>query len=350
MKKTGFIALIISLMCCLPAQAQFGNLINKGKNVVNKAKEVKDKVDEEIKKANGDVDFYYLDAHKGFYRAKGRKIVFDDLHKDGKRKGKNAVYTIEKNGDIIFDDGRKVGEVLDGGIVNCHGTAPYLTLAANGDVVMAGEVVGRVENNGDVTLEGNLLGRAPGIDKQVAACIYFALLFDKQGIDNVRAKVKEERLRAEQERKQAEAKRQAASANQPKTSQTANKQSTPQKVREWTIEKGGKRGYVDANGVVYNWAHTKIGQLPNGNGDIKDGTGNNIGRINMGDIYNRSGNKVATVTSGGSISVPGSNATVAAVHAAGRIDWSKDSKTIGYCDVRPFEWAVAIIFCDFFNF
>ena len=70
----------------------------------------------------------------------------------------------------------------------------------------------------------------------------------------------------------------------------------------------------------------------------------------MGDIYDRSGNKVATVSSGGSISVPGSNATVAEVRGSGRIDMTKDSKTLGYCDVRPYEWAVAIIFCDIFRF
>ena len=70
----------------------------------------------------------------------------------------------------------------------------------------------------------------------------------------------------------------------------------------------------------------------------------------MGDIYDRSGNKVATVSSGGSISVPGSNATVAEVRGSGRIDMTQDSKTLGYCDVRPYEWAVAIIFCDIFNF
>jgi len=365
MKKTGFIALIVSLMCCLPAQAQLGGLINKGKKAINKAKEVKEKVDEEIKKANGDVDFYYLDAHKGFYRAKNRKIVFDDLHKDGDRKGKNAVYTIEKNGDVIFDDGRKVGEVLDGGIVNCHGTVSYLTLAANGDVVMADEVVGHIDDAGNVTLEGSSIGKAPGIDKQVAAYIYFGILFDKQGIDKVRAKVKEERLRAEQERKQAEearlkaakeaeAKRQAAVANQPKTTQNTNKQksgkqATPKKVQEWTIEKNGSRGFVDANGVVYDSSHKKIGQLPNGSGDIKDGWGSTIGRISSGDIY-KNGTKVATVSSGGSISVPGSNATVAEVRGSGRIDMTADSKTLGYCDVRPYEWAVAIIFCDFFNF
>ena len=364
MKKTGFIALIVSLLCCLPAQAQLGGLINKGKNAVNKAKEVKEKVDEEIKKSNGDVDFYYMDNHRGFYRSKNRKIVFDDLHKDGKRSGKNVIYTIEKNGDVMFDDGRKVGEVLNGGVVNCHATAPYLTLVANGDVVMDGETIGHIDDTGNVTLEGMSIGKAPGIDKQVAAYIYFGILFDKQGIATSREKIKEEKLRVEQERKQAEearllaakeaeAKRQAAAANQPKTTQAsgtkASNKSTSSKVKEWTIEKGGKKGYVDANGVVYDWAHKKIGQLPKGSGDIKDGSGSTIGRISGGDIY-KSGNKVASVTSGGSISVPGSNATVAEVRGSGRIDMTKDSKTLGYCDVRPYEWAVAIIFCDFFRF
>lgn len=365
MKKTGFIALIAAtLLCCLPAQAQFGGIINKGKQVAQKAKDVKEKVDDEIKKSNGDVDFYYMDAHRGFYRSKNRKIVFDDLHKDGDRTGKNVIYTIEKNGDVKFDDGRKVGEVLAGGVVNCHATAPYFTLIDNGDVMMDGEAIGHIDDAGNVTLEGVPIGKAPGIDKQVAAYIYFGILFDKQGIDTVRAKVQEEMLRAEQERKQAEearlkavqeaeAKAKAAGTTQAKTAQTSGKKDNnnakSQKVKEWTIEKNGQRGYVDANGVVYNWSHKKIGQLPKGSGDIKNGSGSTIGRISGGDIY-KSGNKVASVTSGGSISVPGSNATVAAVHAGGRIDMAKDSKTLGYCDVRPYEWAVAIIFCDFFKF
>ena len=158
MKKIGLIALIIAVLCCLPAHAQLGNLINKGKKAVEKAKDVKEKVDEEVKKVNGDVDFYYMDAHKGFYRSRTHKIFFDDLHKEGERAGKNVIYTIEKNGDVKFDDGRKVGEVLDGGVVNCHSTAPYLTLTANGDVVMADEVIGHIDNDGNVTLEGMTIG------------------------------------------------------------------------------------------------------------------------------------------------------------------------------------------------
>ena len=372
MKRTGFIVLIVAILCCLPAQAQLGGLINKGKNALNKAKEVKEKVDEGIKKVNGDVDFYYMNAYKGFYRSKNGKIVLEDRHKEGKQSGKNICYTIEKNGEVKYDDGSKVGTLFDGGVISCHNSSTQLTVTANGDVMMDGEAIGYIDNAGGVSLLGKAIGRAPGIDKQVAAYIFFGILNDKQDIVTAIAKDKEEKLRAEEARRLAEEARlkaaeeakarQAAAAQQANSNKTSSQQAStkqassnntakPKKVQEWTIEKGGSRcGYVDANGVVYNWAHNKIGQLPKGSGDIKDGSGSTIGRISKGDIYDRSGNKVATVSSGGSISVPGSNATVAEVHGGGRIDRNSDSKTLGYCDVRPYEWAVAIIFCDIFRF
>ena len=366
--------MIAMLLCCLPAEAQLGNLINKGKQAVKKAKEVKEKVDDGIKKVNGDIDFYYMDACKGFYRSKNGKIVLEDRHKEGKLSGKNITYTIEKSGDITTDEGRKAGQLLDGGAVNCQGCTPYLTVTASGDVVMDGEAIGNIDNAGKVTWEGKVIGKAPGIDKQVAAYIYFGILNDKQAITARRAQIKEEQLRAEQERKQAEearlkaaqeqeAKRKAMAANQAKNAQSSGKKAntnsnkatgtkkatTAPKVQEWRIEKGSNRGFVDANGVVYDSSHKKIGKLPNGSGDIVDASGRTIGRISMGDIYDSSG-KVCTVSSGGSIAVPGSNATVAEVHAGGRIDMNQGGKTLGYCDVRPYEWAVAIIFCDIFKF
>lgn len=366
--------MIAMLLCCLPAEAQLGNLINKGKQAVKKAKEVKEKVDDGIKKVNGDIDFYYMDACKGFYRSKNGKIVLEDRHKEGKLSGKNITYTIEKSGDITTDEGRKAGQLLDGGAVNCQGCTPYLTVTASGDVVMDGEAIGNIDNAGKVTWEGKVIGKAPGIDKQVAAYIYFGILNDKQAITARRAQIKEEQLRAEQERKQAEetrlkaaqeqeAKRKAMAANQAKNAQSSGKKAntnsnkatgtkkatTAPKVQEWRIEKGSNRGFVDANGVVYDSSHKKIGKLPNGSGDIVDASGRTIGRISMGDIYDSSG-KVCTVSSGGSIAVPGSNATVAEVHAGGRIDMNQGGKTLGYCDVRPYEWAAAIIFCDIFKF
>ena len=42
MKRTGFVLLMMALLCCMPAQAQLGGLINKGKKAVDKAKEAKD--------------------------------------------------------------------------------------------------------------------------------------------------------------------------------------------------------------------------------------------------------------------------------------------------------------------
>ena len=80
MKKTGIIVLIFSLLFCLPAEAQFGDLINRGKKAVKKAKE---KVENIVKKANGDIDFYYLGEYKGFYRNKQHMIVLDLVSQKG---------------------------------------------------------------------------------------------------------------------------------------------------------------------------------------------------------------------------------------------------------------------------
>ena len=362
MKRTKlFIALVASLMCCLPAQAQLGNLINKGVNAAQKAKQVKKSIDDVTKKVNGDIDFYFGDNHKGFYRSKNGKIVLDDRHADGEHKGKNIIYTIEKNGDVVYDDGQKVGELQGGGIINCRNCSPYVTLAASGDVLMDGEVIGHIDDNGNVTWEGKSIGRAKGLDKQVAAYIFFGIINNKENLVEKRQAIKAraEQARIEAQNRQQQAANAAAKSNAAKSSNATkgsntkssnSKKAASKKVQEWSIEKNGGRGYVDANGVVYDWAHKKIGQLPNGSGDIKDGSGNTIGRISMDDIYDRNGNKVATVSSGGTISVPGSNAAVAEVKGGGRIDMTKDSKTLGYCDVRPYEWAVAIIFCDFFKF
>lgn len=340
MKRTGFIVMIISLMCCLPAQAQLGDLISKGAAAVYKAKQAKQAVDDISKKANGDIDFYCNDKHMGFYRSKTGKIVFDERHEKGALKGKNIIYTINKNGDVIYDEGEKIAELLRGGVVNCQDCSPYLTLVANGDVMMDGEVIGHIDKNGNVTLDDMTIGRAKGLDRQIAAYIFFGVFNDKELIAQRRQRNKE---RAEEAKKQA--------AENHNNQSSGNKNTTSQTVREWKIEKNGKTGYVDANGVVYDWRHNKLGQLPKGgSGSINDLYGQSIGRINMGDIYDRSGKKLATVSSGGSISLPGSNATVAEVRGGGRIDWTKDSKTIGYCDVRPYEWAVVLVFCDFFKF
>ena len=181
--------LIVAMLCCLPAQAQLGGLINKGKNALNKAKEVKEKVDEGIKKVNGDVDFYFMDAYKGFYRSKNNKIVLEDRHIEGKLSGKNIVYTIEKNGDVKYDDGTKVGSVHDGGVINCHNSSTQLTLAANGDVMMDGETIGQIDYAGNVSFLGKTIGKAPGIDRQIAAYIFFGILNDKQGITTDRKSV-----------------------------------------------------------------------------------------------------------------------------------------------------------------
>ena len=198
MKKTGFIVLMVSLLCSLPAEAQFGGLINKGKNAVKKAKE---KVEHTIKKANGDIDFSFEGNHQGFYSTKKHMIVRDALHEDGEFKGMNQTVTIEENGDLIYTDGSKIGALLSDGVINCRKLSPYCTLAANGDVVMDDEVIGHIDNNGNVTMDGSLLGNVKGIDKQVAAYIYFGMLQNKELIAKNRQSIKEEQKQAEEKRK-----------------------------------------------------------------------------------------------------------------------------------------------------
>ena len=328
MKKTGLIVMMLTLLCCLPAQAQFGGIIKK-------AKETKEKVEKKVKQAKGDHDFYYRDEHRGSYNSKKHLITLDELYTDGELAGQNITYTITDNGEVIRNDGKKVAELLNNGAVNCRGCTPYLTVGLDGDVVMDDEVIAHVDNtSGLVTMERFRIANVKGIDRQIAAFMTFGIMNTKEQVVDLLAYCKKERKRVDEERRQAAAQREAE-----------------RKSQEWTIEKNGNRGYVDGTGAVYNWAHKKIGQLPEGgSGDIKDASGFTIGRINMGDIYDRNGNKLATVSSGGTIYAPGSINPVADVKGGGRIDMTKDSKTLGYCDARPYEWAVAIIYCDFFKF
>lgn len=331
MKKTGLIILTLTLLCCLPAQAQLNGIIKK-------AKQTKEKVENKVKKAKGETDFYFLNQHRGHYNSKKHLITLNDRYNDGELAGKNITYSIMSNGEVIRNDGKTVAKLLNNGEVNCRDCAPYLVIGINGDVVMDGKTIAHIDNiSGNVTMEGFMIATVKGIDRQIAAFIVFGIMNNKDRIADLTAQCKEDRKRADEERKQAAAKREAEKAKQ--------------KAREWTIEKNGNRGFVDGAGTVYNWAHTKIGQLPEGgSGDIKDASGFTIGRINMGDIYDRNGNKLATVSAGGTIYAPGSNNPVADVKGGGRIDMTKDSRTLGYCDVRPYEWAVAIIYCDFFKF
>ena len=327
------------------AQAQFGNLIGG-------IKKVKETVDDVNKKRNGDIEFTKGGNVMGFFRTRTGEFIFDKTHPDGERKGKKVIFKVQKNGDVMYDDGRKVGEVLSDGTVNFHGEQGYLKVLGDGSVMMDGEKVAMINDNGQVYIYDVLIGTAKGLDKQYAALLYLGIYHNKESLAKTKlelAEVKKQR-EAEAKRQQEQAAQRRAQAAKNPTKSSGNQNNTQSKVREYSIEKGSARGYVDANGVVYNWAHTKVGQLPKGNGDITDGTGHRIGSVWSGDIKDSSGNLLCSVSSGGSIAVKGSNATVAEVKANGRIDMSKDSKTLGYCNCNNHVWTAAIIFCNLFKF
>ena len=328
------------------AQAQFGNLIGG----IKKAKEA---VDDANKKRNGDIEFSRGGTVMGFFRTRTGEFIFDKTHPDGERKGKKVIFKVEKNGDVVYGDGRTVGQVLSDGTVNFHGEQGYLHVQKDGSVMMDGEKVAFINDNGQVFIYDVLIGTAKGLDKKYAALLYLGIYHNKESLAKSKVELAEVKRKQEAEAKrqqeQAALRRQQAAQNAGKSS--GNSGNTQSKVREYTIEKGSARGYVDENGVVYNWAHKKLGQLPKGSsGDITDDVGHRIGSVWSGDIKDSSGNLLCHVTSGGSISVKGSTATVAEVKGNGRIDMSKDSKTLGYCNCNNHVWTAAIIFCNLFRF
>lgn len=327
-------------------KAQFGSLMGG-------IKKVKETVDDVNKKRNGDIEFSRGGTVQGFFRTRTGEFIFDKTHPDGERKGKKVIFKVEKNGDVMYDDGRKVGEVQNDGTVNFHGEQGYLHVQNDGSVMMDGEKVAFINDNGQVFIYDVLIGTAKGLDKKYAALLYLGIYHDKASLAKTKTELAEVKRKQEAEvkRQQEQAAQRRAQAAQNAGKSSGNSGSTQSKVREYSIEKGSARGYVDENGVVYNWAHKKLGQLPKGSsGDITDDTGHRIGSVWSGDIKDSSGNLLCHVTSGGSISVKGSNATVAEVKANGRIDMSKDSKTLGYCNCNNYVWTAAIIFCNLFRF
>jgi len=336
--------LLVMMLTATTAQAQFSNLIGG----LKKAKET---VDEVNKKRNGDIEFTRGGTVQGFFRTRTGEFILDKTHPDGKRKGKKVIFKVEKNGDVVYDDGRTVGQVLSDGTVNFHGEEGYLHVQKDGSVMMDGEKVAYINDNGQVFIYDVLIGTAKGLDKKYAALLYLGIYHNKESLAKTKVELAEVKRKQEAEAKRqqelAAQRRQQAAQN---ASKSSGNSSNTQKVREYTIEKGSARGYVDENGVVYNGSHTKLGQLPKGSGDITDATGHKIGSVWSGDIKDSSGNLLCTVSSGGSIAVKGSNATVAEVKANGRIDMSKDSKTLGYCNCNNHVWTAAIIFCNLFRF
>ena len=125
------------------------------------------------------------------------------------------------------------------------------------------------------------------------------------------------------------------------------------RVTYYEVRKNGGRGYVDSNGVVYDWAKTKIGQLPKGNGDILDKYGTTIGTVSFGaeDIKDRSGKLICNVKSSGTI-CDGAQPYVpyASIGIYGEVKINENQKSLGECRCDNKTWVAILIYCDFFRF
>ena len=198
MKKNLRILVVSAVMMlgATSAQAQFGNLVNKVKMAKQTAEDVKKKVD-------GDIEFTKGGNVMGFYRTRTGEFIFDKTHPDGERKGKKVIFKVQKNGDVMYDDGRKVGEVLSDGTVNFHGEQGYLKVLGDGSVMMDGEKVAMINDNGQVYIYDVLIGTAKGLDKQYAALLYLGIYHNKESLAKTKlelAEVKKQRRNASRNR------------------------------------------------------------------------------------------------------------------------------------------------------
>jgi hypothetical protein len=221
MKKNMRILVVSAVMMLgtTTVQAQFGNLVGN-------LKKVKETVEDVNKKRNGDIEFTRGGTVQGFFRTRTGEFILDKTHPDGERKGKKVIFKVEKNGDVMYDDGRKVGEVLKDGTVNFHGEQGYLKVQGDGSVMMDGEKVAMINDNGQVYIYDVLIGTAKGLDKKYAALLYLGIYHNKESLAKTKlelAEVKKQReAEAKRQQEQAAQRRAQAAKNPTKSSGNQN--------------------------------------------------------------------------------------------------------------------------------
>ena len=233
MKKNMRILVVSAVMMLgtTTVQAQFGNLVGN-------LKKVKETVEDVNKKRNGDIEFTRGGTVQGFFRTRTGEFILDKTHPDGERKGKKVIFKVEKNGDVMYDDGRKVGEVLKDGTVNFHGEQGYLKVQGDGSVMMDGEKVAMINDNGQVFIYDVLIGTAKGLDKKYAALLYLGIYHNKESLAKSKAELAEVKRKQEAEVKRQQelaAQRKAQAAKNPTRTSGSSNGSTQQKVREYSI-------------------------------------------------------------------------------------------------------------------
>ncbi len=301
-----------------------------------------------------EVTFKWGDKKLGTWNPQTLKFTYEYKHSDGPNAGKNIIYTVNpKTGKVTDEVGNEMGSMNnDGTITASDGLKFKLSKANNGtyNISYNNSTVGNIINNSSIYCYGKRLG---DIDEYVSplffAFLYYGTIVTEDDMVQWKAEHEEavEKARIEAERRAKEEAERIA------------------KEKEKLIEvyKNGRHvGYVDGFGNVYDHMKSKIGKLPEGNGNIVDERGWTKGKIWSSQIENSSGKFLCKVWSNDiEILDPRQNcsncyvkgATISFGSDINRYDWEKGYSTsdrIGSTkdSIKNNIWLAALIYCDFF--
>lgn len=321
------------------ASAQLGGIIGAIANMAS-SDEVETGIPQPKKKGKTSV-FNWSGTPIGSWNPQTLEILFNQKWDEGELKGQYVIYKVDpQTGDIIRNDGTPKGKIYADGTFESPNIGT-LKLEKSGKVYRGEECIGQVTDEAAWAYEHKFGSFNIAASHQIVAVVYFGLLCSENQLTTWKQEA--EVAAAERAAQAAEAKRLAEEREQYEREHPTF----------YEISKNGGRGYVDSNGVVYDWAKVKIGQLPKKDGDILDKYGSRIGTVSFGgeDIKDRSGKLLCNVKSSGTI-CDGSQPHVsyAEVTVYGYVDILKDRKRLGQCDCKNPTWTAILIYCDFFKF
>lgn len=346
MKKNLFklaLAVFVALGFEAGAWAQFG-LLNSISKAVKEAKseELHKLGIPQVQKNGKTATFTWGGTPIGTWNPQTLEILFNQKWDEGELAGQYVIYKIDpETGEIVRNDGVKKGQIYADGSFDSPNLGALRVDGVGRIYYKDGEQIGHTSSTACWCFNHQYGEFNYDTPSQVMAVVYLGLLTAPDQVAQWKAEYQqqeaEEAARREQARIRAE-------------EQARYEREHP---TFYDVQNRSGKGYVDSNGVVYDWAKNKIGQLPKGDGDILDKYGNRIGSVSFGgqDIKDRSGKLVATVNSGGFICDGDQpHVSIAAVETYGYVVIKKDASRLGQCDCRNYLWTTILVYCDFFRF
>lgn len=272
------------------ANAQFGGLFNAAKNQANK--ELNKKVNSVTNKKNADDDvqdasvvrlFYVSGNPLGVWNPKTRTL--EKYGKDSNGNSGSEKYTFKDDGSVIYHDGRRVGEILADGTMNCAQTQGIKLDNETSQVTFNGEWFGKMDDDGGAFIfNDKMLYANQKMDKQVLCYLLFNIIANNEMLKGFKQKYDEAVKRNEEARQRQLADLRAAQNASSSSVQLWKGGSVAGELRSndevWIG--GSNRGKFDNNGNIWVGGSVK-GQILS-DGQIRKG-GSIVGKVQNGKVW-----------------------------------------------------------------